>query len=199
MKLYIVTLLLLISTMAFSQEKYFFFTLDMNKPMVNTTWIERPSARGFKAGYRAFINPKFSAGLDIGANTFSQYNPTETYQNGNGATTTDFFKYIYSYSATVNGQYNFQVEQGERFFPYVGMGLGANNNEYVVYYNIYRDSERAWGFLARPEAGLLVRIGRSFGLMAAIHYDYSTNRSSKFDYNNFSSVGVQVGVALMDM
>jgi hypothetical protein len=84
--------------------------------------------------------------------------------------------------------------------PYVGLGLGANNNQYVKYYNIYKDSQTAWGFLARPEAGILVKIGarQSIAAMAAIHYDFSTNKSSMFGYDGFSALGFQVGLAFLN-
>jgi len=201
MKRYLAFLALLITCLAVqAQEKYFYFNIDVVKPLANTDWISQSSAYGIKAGYRGFINEKFSAGLDLGSNTLQEYQPTETYQNGNGAITTDFFKYIYSYSATVSGQYHFPLGDRDVLFPYVGLGLGANNNEYVVYYNIYSDTERNWGFLARPEAGILVKIGRgSFGAMAAVHYDYSTNKSARFEYSNFSAIGVQVGIILIDL
>ena len=80
----------------------------------------------------------------------------------------------------------------------MGLGLGANRNEYNVYYNIFRH-DRVFGFLARPEAGIIVRIGerRRTGIMAAVHYDYSTNKSDVLDYDNFSSVGVQLGIVLL--
>jgi hypothetical protein len=182
-----------------AQENYFYFNWDINKPVSNTEWINKTSAAGFQAGYRVFINPKFSAGVDVSTVTYDQYKPTETTFNGNGATTTDLFKYIYSYSAVVSGQYNFTVGNGERFFPYVGLGAGANYNNYVVYYNIYQNTEAAWGFLARPEAGMLVRLGRTFGLMGAVHYDYSTNKSVKFDYSGFSSAGVRIGIVFIQL
>lgn len=191
----------LITGVVTAQEKYFYFAVDVNKPMSNTEWIDKTSAHGFRIGYRGFINDKFSAGLDVGTTTFEQYNPTETSQNGNWTITTDYFKYVYSYSATLSGQYNFAVGDRETFFPYVGLGLGANNNQYVIYYNIYQDTETSWGFLARPEAGVLVRIGRrgTFGVMGAVHYDYSTNQSKKFNYDNFSTVGFQIGVVFLDL
>ena len=50
-----------------------------------------------------------------------------------------------------SGQYYFPLGEAERFFPYVGLGLGANYNDYVVYYNIYSDRDKAFGFLARPK------------------------------------------------
>jgi outer membrane protein W len=202
MKRYIATMLtvLLIARGASAQEKFFYVSLDVNKPLSNTSWVGDVSSRGLKAGYRAFINERFSAGLDITSTTFDQYQPTITVQTENGAVTSDYFKYIYSYSVTASGQYYFKAGDSERFFPYVGLGLGANNNEYVLYYNIYTDSERKWGFLARPEAGILVKLSKrgSIGAIAALHYDYSTNKSPMFEYSNFSSVGFNIGLMLMD-
>jgi outer membrane protein W len=188
-------------TSAWAQEKYFYLALDVNKPVSNTSWIGSTSNSGLKIGYRFFINDQISVGVDLASQTFDQYNPTETVVNPNGAVTTDYFKYIYSYSGVVSGQYYFKIDDKKRFFPYAGLGLGANNNEYIVYYNIYSDAERKWGFLARPEAGILFKFGsrRSVGAMAAIHYDYSTNRSDMFDYNNFSTVGFQVGIMFMEL
>ncbi|HEX8039422.1 MAG TPA: hypothetical protein VF490_09725 [Chryseosolibacter sp.] len=187
------------SGLLFGQQKYIYLALDMNKPLSNTEWISGVSIAGGKLGYRGFIRPNFSAGVDIGWSSFDQYEPTVTKQNPTGAITSDYFHYIYNYSGVVSGQYYFKTEDEDRFFPYAGLGLGANTNEYVLYYNIYQDSQRSWGFLARPEAGVLFRFNErgSLGVMAAIHFDYSTNRSDKFNYNNFSSLGLQVGLMSM--
>lgn len=187
---------LLITGYTSAQEKYMYLALDVNKPTSNTAWIDGISAAGGKLGYRGFIRPNFSAGLDIGWTNFDKYEPTSTKQNATGAITTDYFHYIYQYSAVASGQYYFKEEDEDRFFPYAGLGLGANTNEYVLYYNIYEDSERSWGFLARPEVGVLFRFSdrSSLGIMAALHYDYSTNKSEKFNYNNFTALGFQIGL-----
>jgi outer membrane protein W len=184
-----------------AQEKYVFAALDVNIPMSNTDWVKATSNKGLKLGYHAFLNEKFSAGFDFSTNTYEEYNPTETRQTGSGALTTDYFKYIYSYSAAINGQYNFKIGDRETFFPYVGLGLGANNNEYVLYYNIYHDAEQKWGFLARPEAGILVKISKrgSLGLIGALHYDYSTNKSEKFNYDKFTAMGFHIGLMMLDL
>jgi hypothetical protein len=200
MKKLIVFVFVLIMGCAVAQDRYLYVGLDVNKPISNTTWIGDVSTRGVRGGYRAFISPRFSAGLDVSWSAFDQYHATETVQNPTGAFTTDYFKYIYSYSAALSGQYYFTTGNNDRVLPYAGLGLGANNNHYVRYYNIYQDSQRAWGFLARPEAGVLIKIGarRSLGFMAAVHYDYTTNKSSKFNYSNFSAVGFQVGLAFFN-
>jgi hypothetical protein len=191
--------IMLAAQSALAQEKYFYIALDVNKPLSNTSWIKDGTARGVRAGYRAFINSRFSAGLDLSSSAYDQYKPMETMENATGAITTDYFNYIYSYTAVVSGQYYFGNRESERFFPYAGLGLGANNNRYVMYYNIYEDSESAWGFLARPEAGILYKFGRgSLGVKASVHYDYSTNRSEKFGYDDFSAIGFSVGVIFLE-
>lgn len=200
MKSIAIVSLVFLSSAAFGQGQYFYMTLDFAKPTSNTEWISDMATRGVRVGYRTFINEKISAGIDLGWNTFEQYSPTETKETGNTAITTDYFKYIYAYSGTISGQYNFQVGEGDRFYPYAGLGVGAASHEYVMYYNIYRDDERSWGFLVRPEAGILVRLSRygSFGLMGAVHYDYSTNKSPKFNYGNFSALGFQLGIVFIE-
>jgi hypothetical protein len=199
-KLILFSALILMTQIVLGQNRYFYAALDINKPTSNTSWIGDVSARGARAGYRAFINDRFSAGLDISWSALDQYNPTETIQNPTGALTTDFFKYIYNYGVTISGQYYFKIIDNERFYPYAGLGLGANHNDYVIYYNIYQDREKAWGFLARPEAGILYKVGnrRSLGFMAGVHYDYSTNQSEKFGYNNFNTLGFQLGIVFFE-
>ena len=193
--------LTIVAASAGAQEKYFYATLDVTTPLSNKDWIESGSARGFRVGYRGFINDKFSAGIDVGSATYDQYKPTETVELPTGAITTDYFNYLYTYSAVISGQYNFAVGDREIFFPYAGIGVGANYNEYVKFYNIYDDRENAWGFLARPEAGILVKFGqrRSIGAMAAVHFDYSTNRSEMFGYNNFHAAGFQIGLMFLEL
>ncbi|SKC48189.1 outer membrane beta-barrel protein [Ohtaekwangia koreensis] len=185
-----------------AQNNYFYLALDVNKPLTNTEWVDGTSARGGRIGYRAFITEgsRLSLGIDANWTSFNTHKPTETFEGKGGAITTDYFNYIYQYGVTVSAQYYFPLGEGERVFPYAGLGVGANNNEYVQYYNIYSNSERKWGFLARPEAGILVKFTRNRGLgaMAAVHYDYSTNKSESYNYDRFSSIGFQIGLIVMN-
>jgi hypothetical protein len=185
---------------AVAQDKYFYVNLDVNKPLSNTEWISGTASKGLRAGYRSFINEsRFSAGLDISWTTFDDYIPKVTIQDGNTTRTTDYYHYIYTYTAAVSGQYNFKLSN-EKLIPYAGLGLGAQNNRYTSYYNIYTDDDQSWGFLMRPEAGILIKFGerRRLGAMAAVHFDYATNKSAMFNYNNFTSVGFQIGIMVMD-
>jgi len=187
--------------LAEAQENYFYISWNGNIPLSSTEFIDNASGRGAKVGFRKFlgVERRFSVGGDFNWAQYDEYKPRETFVNESGAITTDYFNYIYQYGLTISGQYYFLLGEKDRFFPYVGLGLGANRNEYNVYYNIYTDTDRVFGFLARPEAGIIVRIGerRRTGIMAAVHYDYSTNKSDVLDYDNFSSVGVQLGIVLL--
>jgi hypothetical protein len=201
MKRYLFIVALCIAGLAHAQDSYFYFNWDVNVPLANKTWISSTSTRGAKLGFRKFIGPenRFSAGLDVNWAYYQDYKPTETFQQPGGAITTDYFNDIFQMGIAANGQYYFPVGNREHFFPYAGIGLGAGMNSYTVSYNIYTEEENSWGFLARPEAGILVRIGsrRKLGLMAAAHYDFSTSKSVNYGYDNFMNAGFQVGIMLM--
>jgi len=200
-KIKLLVVFVVCSIAAHAQESYFYFNWDVNVPLTNKEWLDNTSTRGAKLGFRKFIGAdrKFSAGVDVNWSYFQEYKPTETFESPGGAITTDYFNDIFMMGLTASGQYYFPVGNREHFFPYAGLGLGASRNNYSVSYNIYKDEENSWGFLARPEAGILVRIGtrRRLGAMAAVHYDYTTAKSTNYDYSSFSTVGFQLGIMLM--
>jgi hypothetical protein len=197
----IILLFLAVPSLVNAQDNYFYINWDFNVPLANKEWIDATSARGARFGFRKFIGSesKFSAGVDINWAFYQEYKPTETFQQPGGAITTDYFNDIFQIGITASGQYYFPVGNREHFFPFAGIGLGAGRNTYTVSYNIYSEEESSWGFLARPEAGILVRIGtrRKLGLMATAHYDFSTARSVSYGYDNFMNAGFQLGIMLM--
>jgi|SRR5690606_586894 len=187
------------ATIASAQENFFYLSWNYQVPLSNTNWLDSSSPHGGKVGYRFFIQDRISLGVDVNWSTFDQYEETRTFEQENGAITTDYYKYIYQYGAVISGQYYFPVGESEIIFPYAGLGLGANYHDYTLYYNIYDESYTGWGFLARPEAGVVVRFGkyRSLGAIAGVHFDYSTNKNDNFDYNGFNAVGFKLGVVMM--
>ncbi len=200
-KYFLIVLLGLSASWATAQDNFFYLSWNYQVPLSNTDWLDASSARGGKIGYRFFVlEDRLTMGVDLSWITFNQYQPTQTFQQDNGAITTDYFKFIYNYGATLSAQYYFPVSDRKILFPYAGLGLGANYNDFTLYYNIYSDSYTSWGFLARPEAGIVVRFGayRSLGAIAAVHYDYSTNKNENFDYSSFNTVGFKLGVVLMN-
>lgn len=202
-KIIVLFVLVTLTSQANAQlNNYFYLNWDINKPISNTDWLGSTSSAGGKIGYRFFPfenSERISLGVDYSWTTLAEYAPKETFYNSTGAITTDYFKYVYNHGVVVSGQYNFDIGS-DLFFPYAGLGLGANWNKYNLFYNIYTEEEKKVGFLARPEAGMLARFGttRSMGAMFAVHLDYSTNKSDDYGYSNFSTVGFQLGIILMN-
>jgi len=195
-KILLFAFILIGSLNAFSQtyDRFFSLSYDVNQPLSNTDFIGNTSGKGFKLGYRQIINEHFLMGVDLNSATFNDYAPRQTYVSETGAFTSDFYRYAYTYGLTLSGDYLFFPDK--RFQPFAGLGVGASYIDYTQYYNIFSSSDRPWGVLIRPEAGAIVRLGKysSWGIQGAIHYDFSSAKSTDFEYNNFMNVGFQIGV-----
>lgn len=192
----IFSFILLLSVQALSAQdfdRYFYVTWNYNTPLSDTEWIGDPSIEGLKMGYRKLITDRIAAGVDFTWSVYDQYEPTTTFVSDDGAITTDYFKYIYNYGITANGQYFLPVNS-MNILPFVGIGVGAVYNRYAMYYNIYTDEDTAWGFIARPEVGVLFTFSKKVGATVAAHYDYSTAKSDYFELSNFSHYGFNVGL-----
>jgi hypothetical protein len=189
-----------LSVLAQAQEfdGYYYLGPDINLPLSNTGWVSNPGV-GVRLGFQKFLNERFSMGIDFNWGTYKKYEPTETFYQSNGAITTDYFKYVYAYGLALSGRYHFPGEN-KHFLPFVGLGLGAANNKYTIFYNRYSDQAKVYGFLARPEGGLLIRFSerRSIGAMIGLHYEISTAKSKDQGYSNFSTVGVSISVMAID-
>jgi hypothetical protein len=199
-KLTIIIALTCLAKFVYAQdfEGYYTLGLDINQPLSNTAWINNPGI-GFKVGFQRFLNERWSIGLDFNTGTYKKYQPTETIQQPSGAITTDYFRYVYAYGLVVSGRHYFPTSN-KHFMPFAGLGLGAANNKYTLFYNTYSDQNKVYGFLARPEGGLLIRFSerRSIGAMVGLHYDFSTARSTPQGYSNFSNVGITINLMAID-
>jgi hypothetical protein len=179
-------------------EGYYTIGVDINQPLSNTAWVNNPGL-GFKVGFQHFLNERWSIGLDFNSGTYKTYQPSETIQQPSGAITTDYFRYVYAYGLVASGRHYFP-SANKHFLPYAGLGLGAANNKYTLFYNTYSDQSKVYGFLARPEGGVLIRFSerRSIGAMVGLHYDISTTRSKAQGYSNFSNVGITISLMAID-
>ena len=198
-KIAIACVLVVTATLTQAQTNYVYLAWDYNMPLSNKEWLDSSTPHGGVLGYRHFIRDgQLSVGVDINWTTYDQYEPRQTFQQTNGALTTDYYKYIYQYGGVASVQYYHSLFDGI-VLPYYGIGVGANYNQFTLYYNIYEDADKAWGFLVRPEVGAVVKFGkyRSLGAILAAHYDYSTVKYPDYNYSGFSSLGWKLGIVLM--
>ncbi|HEY8938053.1 MAG TPA: hypothetical protein VIM65_22680 [Cyclobacteriaceae bacterium] len=178
---------------------YYTASFDFNQPLSNTNRVNSMSILGVKFGYHRLFNQKFSMGGELNWGTYKQYHPTITGTQPNGTVvTTDYFDYVYAYGLVVSGRY--MISYDNKINPYFGVALGAAYNKYAQFYNVYEFQKKALGFLARPEAGMIIRFSRlvkTCGLVG-VHYDYSTTSSNAAQYSDFSNYGFNVGVIFLD-
>lgn len=177
-----------------------FLSWDNNTPLSNKDFITQASSLGTKLGYRKRINEedRLWVGGDFGWAVYKQYIPTQTYTSGTQSVTTDLYNYSYNYSLTLNVDYFF-LPMEKLFVPYAGVGIGAAYYKFAQYFNVYSAEASTWGFLARPEAGILIgfKENSAWRIKAAYHYDYASNTSTDFGYKNFMNMGFQVGIVKM--
>ncbi len=192
--------LIAIASTAKGQEYDNAFHIGWNTlvPFSDKDFTGSTSTAGVRLGYTKFVNEKFGFGLEVGYSTLDDYVPLTTYENENGAVTTDIYNYLYYFTAMVNGQYYFS--HGKRFIPYTSLGMGVALSEYKIFYNVFQESDHNTGFVIRPEIGTLFKVKEytSFGLKAAIGFDYATNRSDYFETKNLSGFNFQIGVVLLN-
>ena len=180
-------------------EGYYTASFDFNQPLSNTNRVNSMSILGLKVGYHRLLNKKFTLGGELNWGTYKQYHPTVTATQPDGSVvTTDYFDYVYSYGLVLNGRY--MMSYNQTFNPYFGLGVGVGYNKYAQFYNVYEYQKKATGFLARPEAGMIIRFSqrRSVCGLVGVHYDYSTTISSAGGYSDFTNYGFNIGIVILD-
>ena len=186
---------LLISTFASAQLYQSVVHVGWNTtiPLSDKDYIGKTSSAGVRVGFSKFINEKLGFGIEGSFSTLKDYIPLKTYEYPGGAITTDFYNYLYYFTVMGNAQYYFM--QGEKFVPYVSLGMGIAFSEYRVFYNVYEDTDNSKGFVMRPEVGTLYKFKEysSWGLKSSLSYEYAANKSDYFDTKNFSGINFLIG------
>ena len=172
------------------------FSWQTATPASNTDFLSSTSYTGFKIEYRYFIKKNFSVGAFVDWNSNSEYFPTATYQNKDQtqAVTTDMYRFIYTFPMGLNGHYYF--DGGKLLRPFLGLSLGAQYSEQSMFYNIYESTNENWGFLARPELGVIITpfSNHSIALLAGTSYAYATNKNDDLKFTSMAHVNFQVGI-----
>lgn len=196
----VIFLFVIVSGSASAQfyDKMFFVGWNFNTPLVNKDFIEKPSSRGARIGYRELIREQLAIGVDLTWATYDDYEPRQTYYNQNTTLTTDFTNYANNYGVLLTGDYYFFTER--KVMPYAGFGAGLGYNSYKVYYNVYSGGENKFGLLLRPTAGVWLKFNerKNWAFNAGVHFDFSTAKSTDLGYKNFMNAGFEIGLVFLD-
>jgi len=169
---------------------------EIGFPGNNKNFLSKTSFAGAKIEYRHFIRENLSVGAFLNWNSYYQYFPSATYTNNDQtqAVTTDIYRYVYTLPFGVNAHYYFSV--GKSIKPFIGLGLGTQFAEQKLYYNIFYKESKNWGFLIRPELGLIIRPHpfSLFGFLLGGSYSYATNINNDYGFSSLQSFNIQIGI-----
>lgn len=196
MKKLLATTWLLLSAVCISQAQVFSDTQDKffvgYEVALPSGFLTKTSWVGVRFDYRRMLTPNFSVGIATSWNSFSQYVRKDTYQkrDGDGAVTSDMVREIYSVPITLSSHYYFASDK--KAVPYIGLGLGAQYSDQTVYMNIYGLDEYNWGFVARPEVGVIIPVATG-GVYLSAAYNYATNYNDAFNIDHLQHFAFTIG------
>ena len=170
------------------------FVIGYSPAFGSNDFTSATSWAGGNIEYRRMIKPNLSVGLQGSWNSFEEYVPRTTYQkpDGSGAITSDIVKDVYSVPITLNVHYYF--DNGDKLLPYAGIGLGTQYSDQTIYFNIYGLEDETWGFVARPEVGLIYPFqGSHTAIYLSAAYNYASNNSDAMNTDNLSHFAASIG------
>ena len=195
----LIVLIVAINGACLAQANLFGISWEVNSP-TNNHYIDKTSYSGGKIEYRHFFNKKYSIGLDLNWANYEQYFPKTTFQSkdGNSAITTDYVAQIYQLPITAT--FHYYLQGSKTLKPYFGVALGGQSLQQSIYYNVYVSDDDNWGFVARPEIGVIWHPAdnTNWGVMLGASYSYATNKTELVNSTSFSNVGISLGFVFMN-
>ena len=202
-KILVVSVLLLLmgySTSIVAQEENKIFIgmgYNITQPL-NNTFTDKTGYWGGYLDAEYYIDKTYSVGFNGSWNTLLKYIPTKTYdiQGEPGNITTDMYHSVFNIPLTVYGRYHFM--QNDRFKPFVGLALGVQYTDFSQYYSLFQNTQSSWGFVARPEAGTIMRLTKNekINLIFGVDYSYSTTKNNNLSINNIQGLGLKIGIQI---
>jgi outer membrane protein W len=195
-KIIIASIIFLSAASGYAQQDFIAGGWEINFPN-NSNYLTKTSFAGGKIDYRHFIKKNFSLGLAINWATYEQYIPRQTFvkPDGNSAVTSDYVAQSYQLPFTVTAHYYFK--ETKLLKPYAGVAMGGQYLGQSLYYNVYESDNYNWGFVVRPELGVIIKPSdyEKWGILVAVNYSYATNKTDLLNLKSFQNFGITIGVA----
>ena len=155
-------------------------------------YVSNTSFRGWNANLLYEVNDQWSVGLGVGMQSFYQRYDRAIYKTVEGS---DLSAVVTNTAIAmpilVQGQFNLLPEA--KVQPYVGMGVGANFGIYRQYFGEFSNNTTKLGFAARPEAGILIPVGkyRESSIVVGAAYNYLPYKQDNL--TDMSNLGLHAG------
>ena len=179
-KLYIITLLSLITLSAVNGQSNASFTYSMGFATGDLgSFIDKASFRGFGVDFRKMVDRQVGIGFGIAWNVFYQDLNYDSYIIDNQTISGKQYRYSNNIPMMVNGAYF--LKPGETMNPYVGLGIGTMYTRRNTDMNLYTQKQEAWNFLLQPEIGIQRSVNPSTSLTISAKYLYGFQAGSQLD------------------
>lgn len=179
-----------------TDNMYFNLDWQLNAPIGNS-YADKISGWGMNAEAGYFLTNNFALGGFVSYHSNNKYIDRQTLDLSNGTNlTSDQQHHIFQLPFGVTGRYT--LNRGTRFQPYFAAKLGAQYSEVSSQMNIFKITDKQWGFYASPEIGISTYLDpqQQFGIHLALYYSYATNKSNVLNYkiDGMNNLGIRIGL-----
>jgi hypothetical protein len=158
--------------------------------------ISETSLRGFRAAIYFGINDNLALGGGAGFQDFYQKRPRQLYQLSDGGDLSAVRSFsIQAIPILFESKWNFSP--GKTVQPYAGLGIGGNlinYNDYVGEFGL--EQKTAFGFAARPHAGVYIPFRKHGESGLAVGASYSIMPFNSDEVSNLNHVSIHAGITL---
>jgi outer membrane protein len=159
------------------------------------TFISNASFRGATMEFRKMVQPNIGVGLTFGWNVFYEELSRESYTVGASTLTGKQFRYSNHFPMLLGGSYYFSP--GEKFNPFVGLGIGTIYTRRNTDMNLYTMEQEAWNFALQPEVGFLYSVTDGSALFVSGRFNQGFKAGSELDGDQ-SYFTLNVGFSFMN-
>jgi hypothetical protein len=184
---YLTEILLLISSLAFSQGTYLGGTYSIGIPLGGIdNYISAGSFRGANFEGLKEINSNVAVGWILGWNVFSEKRVNEVYTNDNLTLTGTQYRYMNLFPMLARVLYEFGEHEGTR--PFIGSGLGVTADIAKTNIGLYSFQKTGWHFTIAPELGIKIPLGYG-SITGSLRYMYGV-KTKELDKISYFSINL---------
>jgi len=177
-KILFLSLALLTLQLVYGQRGYTSLTYSIGLPTGSLSeYIDDVSYRGMTAEFYWHVKKSLDAGLEVGWNVFYSKEDSKAYTSETASISGVQFRYTNAVPILAAARWRLMTGNLE---PYVGAGVGTSSINRSTDFGLYRISNNSWQFCVRPEAGIMFKLGDTFGATAGIKY-YANFENDKLE------------------
>lgn len=157
---------------------------------------DKASFNGWEAAIMYGVTDQVSIGVQTGFQDFYQKYGRQVFHSGGRDLSAVISNSVQVMPLLLKGKYTFT--QSRMVQPFVGLGVGGNLVQYTKYYGQFTDARSKFGFMAQPEIGLHMPVGKTkrAGVHIAAAYNYAPFTYNDADGLDHTSLKAGVSIPL---